>query len=168
MLLELAVLCVFPWAMAFGGAMDFFTMTIPNRVSIIMTAGFCLLAPFLGISLYGFVGHLLAGFLMLALGAFLFYRGIIGGGDAKLFAAGALWVGFDHLMLFMLYAALAGGLLTLAIVAYRYLSLPEWMSRQAWAVRLHDPAGGVPYGIALAAGALLTYPLMKWLPHTIV
>lgn len=168
MLLELAVLCVFPWAMAFGGAMDFFTMTIPNRVSIVMVVGFCLLAPFLGIGHYAFMGHLLAGFLMLALGALLFYRGIIGGGDAKLFAAGALWIGFDHLLLFMLYAALAGGVLTLGIVAYRYFSLPEWMSRQAWAVRLHNPAGGVPYGIALAAGAMLTYPLMKWLPHSIM
>ena len=168
MLLELAVLCVFPWAMAFGGAMDFFTMTIPNRVSIFMVVGFCVLAPFLGIGLNGFMWHLISGLLMLALGAFLFYRGIIGGGDAKLFAAGALWVGFDHLMLFTLYAALAGGVLTLAIVAYRYFTLPDWMSRQAWAARLHDPAGGVPYGIALAAGAMMTYPLMKWLPHTIV
>lgn len=167
MLLELAVLCVFPWAMAFGGAMDFFSMTIPNRVSIVMVAGFVVLAPFLGIGYYAFTGHVLAGLMMLALGAFLFYRGIIGGGDAKLFAAGALWVGFEHLLLFMLYAALAGGVLTLIIVAYRYFTLPDWMSRQAWATRLHDPAGGVPYGIALAAGGMLTYPLMTWLPHAI-
>ena len=162
MVVELAILCVFPWAMAFGGAMDLFTMTIPNRVSLLMLGGFALLFPFMGLGLDGFVSHVGAGAAMLVVGIIMFALGWLGGGDAKLFAAGALWIGFEHLLEFTFFMTLAGGVLTLAILLYR-TSLPHpWIIRQAWAMRLHDPKTGVPYGIAIAAAALAVYPLMPW------
>ena len=162
MVLELAVLCVFPWAMAFAGAMDLFTMTIPNRISAVMVAGFFLLAPFTGLGLDGFLGHLGAGAAMLAVGVFMFAMGWLGGGDAKLFAAGALWVGLDHLFEFAFYITFAGGILTMAVLVFRRGLPHPWLLRQPWAIRLHDPASGVPYGIAIAAAALAVYPAMPW------
>lgn len=142
--------------------MDLFTMTIPNRVSLLMIAGFLVLAPLMGLGLDGWISHLGAGAAMLIVGIVMFALGWLGGGDAKLFAAGALWVGFEHLLEFTFYITFAGGLLTLAILLFR-ASLPHpWILRQAWALRLHDPKTGVPYGIAIAAAALAVYPMMPW------
>lgn len=137
-------------------------MTIPNRVSLLMIAGFLVLAPLMGLGLDGWISHLGAGAAMLIVGIVMFALGWLGGGDAKLFAAGALWVGFEHLLEFTFYITFAGGLLTLAILLFR-ASLPHpWILRQAWALRLHDPKTGVPYGIAIAAAALAVYPMMPW------
>jgi prepilin peptidase CpaA len=93
-----------------------------------------------------------------------FARGWIGGGDAKLAAATALWFGFGHLLDYLLYASIFGGVLTLALLQFRNLPLPAVLTRQAWIKRLHDRAGGVPYGIALAAAALAVYPKTGWMP----
>jgi prepilin peptidase CpaA len=162
MVLELAVLCVFPWAMTFGGAMDLFSLTIPNRVSLLMTAGFLVLAPFMGLGLEGFLSHLGAGLAMLFVGIVMFALGWLGGGDAKLFAAGALWVGFEHLLEYTVYITIAGGLLTLGVLVYRGKLPHPWLVRLPWAMRLHDPKTGIPYGIAIAAAALVVYPSMPW------
>src|SRR5262249_52418386 len=52
---------------------------------------------------------LAAGCVVLVAAFSLFARGVIGGGDAKLAAATALWLGFDHLLPYLLYASLIGG-----------------------------------------------------------
>jgi prepilin peptidase CpaA len=88
----------------------------------------------------------------------LFARGLLGGGDAKLAAATALWLGFEHLPAYLLLAALLGGALTLAILQFRWLPLPMLVRRQSWAERLHRRNGGIPYGAALGGAALLVYP----------
>jgi prepilin peptidase CpaA len=106
---------------------------------------------------------LAAGFVVLAVCFVFFSRGWIGGGDAKLAAATALWLGWGHLYEYLLYASLLGGVLTLGIREFRKRSLPPALARQPWLVRLHEPAGGVPYGIALAAAALLVYPSTAWM-----
>jgi prepilin peptidase CpaA len=41
--------------------------------------------------------------------------------------------------------------------------LPQYLAAQQWVQRLHDKKGGVPYGIALAAAALLVYPDTLWM-----
>ena len=51
--------------------------------------------------------------------------GWIGGGDAKLAAATALWFGFDHLLDYLLYASLFGGALTLVLLQFRQWPLPS-------------------------------------------
>ena len=87
-----------------------------------------------------------------------FAQGWIGGGDAKLAAATALWFGFGHLLDYLVYASLFGGALTLLLIQFRHLPLPGLLARQHWILRLHEKGGGVPYGIALAAAALIVYP----------
>jgi prepilin peptidase CpaA len=104
--------------------------------------------------------HLLAGFTGLGLGFTLFALGYIGGGDAKFFAGIALWMGFADLMPYALLASVFGGFLTLALLMLRRWPLPAILLGQAWILKLHDARSGVPYGVALAAGAFIL------LPHT--
>ena len=81
--------------------------------------------------------------------------GWIGGGDAKLAAAAALWLGLSFTAEYMIVAAMFGGSLTIAIIRLRAGWLPALALRQQWLVRLHDPRSGVPYGLALSAAALV-------------
>ena len=150
--------------MALAASSDLLTMTISNRLSIALTAGFFLLTLITGMSLYAVGMHHAAAAVVLAVAFIFFAQGWIGGGDAKLVAATALWFGFDHLLDYLIYASLFGGALTLAILQFRKLPLPGVLARQAWILRLHDSAGGVPYGIALAAAALAVYPKTGWMP----
>jgi prepilin peptidase CpaA len=163
MFLDWAVLLIFPAAMAFAAAMDLFTMTIPNRVPLLLVAGFAVLAPFAGLDWTQIAAHAGVGAAALAVGLFCFARGWVGGGDAKLFAATALWFGHEHLFTYALAAAIVGGLLTMIVLFARMVPLPGVLARQSWLVRLHDAKQGVPYGIALASGALLVYPHTIWM-----
>src|SRR5690349_18049807 len=112
-------------------------MTISNRVSLALVAGFVLLALITGMSLHDAAWHLAAGALMLTMTFLFFWWGWIGGGDAKLAAATALWIGFDHLMDYALYASILGGALTLLLLQFRVWPLPTVLARQEWAQRLH-------------------------------
>ena len=107
--------------------------------------------------------HVGAAAAVLAVTFVFFARGWIGGGDAKLAAATALWLGFDHLLDYLLYASIFGGVLTLAMIRFRLMPLPQALAEQEWVKRLHRLDGGVPYGIALAAAALLIYPDTAWM-----
>jgi prepilin peptidase CpaA len=82
----------------------------------------------------------------------------IGGGDAKLAAATALWLGFGSLPEYLLISSLGGGLLTVGILHLRGVTLPPFALSWTWLSRLHDRKSGVPYGIALAGAALVVYP----------
>jgi len=163
MLSDAARLLLFPALMAFAASSDLFTMTISNRVTLILTAGFFALALYTGMNLETVMWHTAAALVVLAITFTFFACGWIGGGDAKLAAATALWLGFDHLMDYALYASIFGGILTIAMIRFRLMPLPERLAEQDWVKRLHKLDGGVPYGIALAAAALLIYPDTAWM-----
>jgi prepilin peptidase CpaA len=74
-----------------------------------------------------------------------------------------LWLGFDHLLPYLIYASLLGGALSVVLLQLRMAPLPDWLARKEWVQRLHDKDGGVPYGIALAAAALAVYPHTPWM-----
>ena len=163
MLEEAIRLVLFPALMAFAASSDLLTMTISNRLSIALIAGFALLALTTGMSVHDIGMHLAAGAVVLTIAFGCFSQGWIGGGDAKLAAATALWFGFDYLLQYLLYASIFGGVLTLLLIQFRLLPLPAVLARQQWILRLHEKGGGVPYGIALAAAALAVYPETGWL-----
>jgi len=156
-------LTLFPAMMAFAASSDLFTMTISNRVTLMLVGGFFALAAITGVDAAEMISHLSAGCVVLIAGFGLFARGIIGGGDAKLAAAAALWLGFDHLLPYLLYASLLGGALSVGLIWFRMAPLPDWLARHDWAQRLHGKDAGVPYGIALAAAALAVYPQTPWM-----
>jgi prepilin peptidase CpaA len=156
-------LLLFPALMAFAASSDLFTMTISNKVSLALAAGFLVLALAIGMSPAEIGLHAAAAGAVLVVAFVFFTRGWVGGGDAKLAAATSLWFGFDHLLQYLVDAALLGGVLTFLMINFRLLPLPVAMARWAWLARLHQKGAGVPYGIALAAAALLVYPETVWM-----
>jgi prepilin peptidase CpaA len=163
MLTEAIGLTLFPAMMAFAASSDLLTMTIANRVSLVLVGGFLILATLCGLSGADIASHFGAAGAVLAVAFVCFAFGWIGGGDAKLAAATALWLGFGHLFDYLVYASILGGALTLAIVQFRSLPMPHVLAGREWAERLHRHGGGVPYGIALAAAALVVYPQTEWM-----
>ena len=162
MILDIARLMLFPALMAFAAASDLFTMTISNRVSLALAAGFLVLAPMSGMSPYDMLMHAGAGAAVLVVGFGCFAMGWVGGGDAKIASAAALWFGFGHTMEFLLYASIFGGALTVLLMQFRQWPLPYGLAGQPWLLRLHDKQSRVPYAIALALGALVVYPETDW------
>jgi prepilin peptidase CpaA len=163
MILDIARLLLFPALMAFAAASDLLTMTISNRVSLALAAGFLVLALLSGMGFHDILSHLGAGAGVLTVAFACFAMGWIGGGDAKLAAAAALWFGFGHLMNYFVYASLFGGVLTLLLLQFRQWPLPYALCGQTWLLRLHAKDSGIPYGIALAIGALMIYPQTDWI-----
>jgi prepilin peptidase CpaA len=162
-----AVFAVFPVAMAYAAASDLLTMMISNKVTLVLVVAFVALAPFTGMDWQTFALHWAAGAAVLVVMFVCFSRGWVGGGDAKLASAIALWVGLSSTVELALLASLFGGALTMLLMAFRRTVVPVVIIRQPWVQRLHDSQRGVPYGIALAAAALATYPHTIWM-RTIV
>ena len=163
MILDIARLLLFPALMAFAAASDLFTMTISNRVSLVLAGAFLVLALASGMDAATLLAHLGAGALVLVLAFGCFAMGWVGGGDAKLASVAALWFGFTHLMTYLLYASVFGGMLTLLLLQFRQWPLPVALAGQSWLMRLHAKDSGIPYGIALAIGALMIYPETDWM-----
>ena len=124
MTLDIARLMLFPALMAFAAASDLFTMTISNRVSLALIAGFLALALLGGMGWHDMLMHIAAGALVLVVAFGCFAMGWVGGGDAKVVACVALWFGFDHLLEYLVYASLFGGALTLLLIQFRQWPLP--------------------------------------------
>jgi prepilin peptidase CpaA len=163
MILDIARLFLFPALMAFAAASDLLTMTISNRVSLLLTVGFLALALLSGMEFYDILSHFGAGITVLAMAFGCFAMGWVGGGDAKIAAAAALWFGFADVLNYLVYASLFGGALTLALLQFRQWPLPHALAGQAWLLKLHAKDSGIPYGIALAIGALVIYPETEWI-----
>lgn len=151
------LLLVFPAVMILAALSDLFTLTIPNRLSIILVAVFFPVAFLAGLPLEQVMMHLAAGAGVLLVGFILFSTGTLGGGDAKLLAAASLWVGYATMSDFLIYVALIGGALALFVLLYRRIP-DESLSGPAWALRLHDKGSGIPYGIAISGAALIAFP----------
>jgi prepilin peptidase CpaA len=157
------VLMAFPALVILGGICDLVSYRIPNAVSLALLAAF---APAAGLALAAGVGpatlglDLGVGAAALALGVALFAAGWIGGGDAKLLAAGALWIGWPGVETYLAVTGLAGGALALMLLAMRSAALrPLALAGPGWVAKLAEPGGGAPYGVAIAFGALAAFPL---------
>ncbi len=148
-------------ALVIGAAVrDLATFTIPNWISIALVLAFAPAALVAGVSLPAIGISFAVGLGMLVIGAAMFALGWIGGGDAKLMAAAAIWIGLRGLAPFAIYTALAGGLLALGLVALRSAWLrPLAAVGPGWTQRLATPGESAPYGVAIAAGALAAFAL---------
>lgn len=165
-MLEALIFVVFPFCMVYAAVSDTLSMTIANRVPLLLIAVFLIVAPLTGLA-WPLIGlHMLAGVLVLSLTFALFAMGGMGGGDAKLMAATAVWMGLNtQLVQYLVVSTVLGGVLTLAILAYRRSAVSSITSQNMFLRNFAQDAGGVPYGIALGIGGLATYPaspLMVW------
>ena len=137
---------------------DVTTMTIPNWISLALIGAFVPAALILQLPLPVIGLALGAGAACLAAGIAMFALRWIGGGDAKLFAACALWLGWGGLTPFIVYTGLAGGLLTFGLLAGRKAADIYALRGPPWIDRLLTQGGDIPYGVAIAAGALAAFP----------
>jgi prepilin peptidase CpaA len=158
MTLASLILLTFPAAMAFAAANDLFTMKIPNRVSLVLIGSFVAVALLTRMPWETFGMHVAVGFAVLAVAFALFSANILGGGDAKLIAAGAIWMGSGHVVEYIAYVTIFGGILALAVLGYRNFLPAGALPLPEWARRLHTTGGPIPYGIAIAAAGLALFP----------
>ncbi len=159
-MLTAAILVVFPLCMAIAGSSDLFTMQIPNRVSAILIAGFVVIAPLAGFTALQIGMHFMAAAVVFAVVFALFALNVMGGGDAKVLAASALWFGWNpSLVSYLVFVAFFGGLLTVMIVLLR--SKHDTILLTGLDRYIPGPlfeAKKIPYGIAIATGAFMAYP----------
>jgi prepilin peptidase CpaA len=154
---------VFAFTMVHAGLTDLTMMKIRNSLVLLFLLAFAVLAPLLGFDIYdiGWSVAVAAGVLLFTFTCFTF--GWIGGGDAKLAAVTALWFGVDHTPVYLVYTALLGGVLSLAILQLRAMTLPTFLQDNSWIVRLHSQGSGIPYGVAMASAALVVFPQTRWM-----
>ncbi|MDC7677123.1 A24 family peptidase [Asticcacaulis machinosus] len=152
-----AFMLIYPACLLWAAISDIRTMTISNRLCLILAGGFYPAALLLGLSLPLIGLHTLLAFGVLLAGMAMFAAGWMGGGDAKLMTAASLWLGLSATLPFVFYVAIAGGALTLLFLILRKVfKRTETMTE--WQKRLMTDKGGVPYGVAIFAGALLAAP----------
>lgn len=165
-MLEALIFVVFPFCMLFAAVSDMMSMTIANRVSVILIATFAAVAPFTGMGWADYGWHFAAAALVLSITFGLFAIGAMGGGDAKLLAATSLWMGLSmELMQYLVVSAVIGGLMTLLIIIYRGSPLSMLTGNNLFLRQFANDKVGIPYGVALGTGGLIVYPatpLMQW------
>lgn len=142
----LSFVAILTWA----AASDVFTRRITNETSIVIALTFVIYALSTGMPASKIALHFGCGLFTLACGFSLYARNVIGGGDAKLFSATSLWFGFGQLAPFFALTTLAGGILALTYLARAIVYAK--LSAEA-----QEP-NTIPYGAAIAAGALLVLP----------
>jgi prepilin peptidase CpaA len=136
MLLSLAAMLIV------AAVIDMRTFTISNRLNLTVALGAPVywmsiaLAPWPGIAV-----QLAASGIVFALLACAFYVGMMGGGDVKLAAALALWFPPAGTIKFLVFMSVAGGVLTLGILAWHRAQRREGRPQ-------------IPYGVAIAVGGL--------------
>ncbi len=156
---QLAFLSVFPALVIAAAVTDMASYTIPNRLNLALAAVYPMAALMLGRPPAEVGVGLAIGFAALIVAMGLFAAGWIGGGDAKLFAAVALWLGWPALASFVMATALVGGALALLLLNVRAAWLKPYLAgAPPWLARLATTGEAVPYGVAIAVGALVAFP----------
>ncbi len=162
---------VFPALVITAALRDVVSYTIPNWISVALIAAFPVAALAQGMALPAVGGAFGIGAVALVAGMAMFALGWIGGGDAKLFAAAALWLGWPAILTYLAVTGIAGGALAVGLLSLRSPILLPWvMNGPPWFARLAEPGENVPYGLAIAIGALAAFPasaLMQGIGHLI-
>lgn len=151
---------LFMWA----AVTDLRSYLIPNRICFAIVALYPVywLAGYVGGMPVSWSDGVLAAALVFALGFVFFSMGVVGGGDVKLATAVALWTGLNWLVMLALIVGIAGGILSIGIVAARAAAiyrLPSDVRAVAYPYGrfitfraiLRTPA---PYGAAISFGGL--------------
>lgn len=134
---------------------DIATFRIPNILPITAAAAFIPAVIAQDWLVSAMLWNVSAGVTVLLVCFALFMRGIIGGGDAKLLAAGALWTGWNALYAYIFFVAVIGGVFAVVILIYRRIPLPIVFARVGWLARLHSDPTHVPYGVAIGSGMIV-------------
>jgi prepilin peptidase CpaA len=159
MMVEAAIFTVFPLCLAVAAFSDILTMKIPNRVSVILALSFFVVAPLSGMDLATFGWSIVAALMVFFACFALFALNVMGGGDAKILSAAALWYGFSSdLVAFLGFTGIFGGVLAFFVLMIRANQNILLASPLPIPMHFFKDRAGIPYGVAIAAAAFSTYP----------
>jgi prepilin peptidase CpaA len=160
-----AAMIIFVFTMVYAALTDLLTKKIRNSLVLLFLLAYTVLAPLAGFAASEIVSSIFVALAVLLLAFALFALGLLGGGDAKLAAVTALWFGVDQTPSYLIYTTLAGGAFALAILLFRKLPLPDRWGNGSWVAQLHCKGSGMPYGVAMALGALAVFPATRWMTN---
>jgi prepilin peptidase CpaA len=161
------VLFIFPACLIVAAAFDVSSFRIPNWVPAVLAAAYLPTALIAGLPIDEIAEGLGLMVAFLVLGMALFALRWFGGGDAKLLAAAAPWVGLNHTFDYVIGVTLIGGLLALSLLFFRRVPLPGVVAEQPWILRLHSSEEGIPYGVALASAGVVLFPQTSLYLHMV-
>ena len=134
---------------------DVTSFKIPNRYVAVLLLGWAPTMLLTGAPTQTLAASALIAGVVLLVGFGMFAASLIGAGDVKLLAATTLWIAPRDVAAFVLVTAVVGGLLGLTLLRVRSLPLPSFAHRAGWLVQLHGRERVMPYGVAIAAAAML-------------
>lgn len=146
---RLAVLVGASGVLLWAAVSDIYTRRIPNHAVLALLGLFLAWVLATGGDRLG--SELLAGALALAVGYGFYAFNLMGGGDAKLFAATALFTGLAYLPAFALATVLTGGVMAIASLAVE----PRRATAMFTARGKGDTGRGIAYGVAISIGGVL-------------
>ncbi|MEO0397961.1 MAG: prepilin peptidase [Pseudomonadota bacterium] len=156
-MIALLFLSVFPAALVIAAATDLYDFKIPNWVSLTLVGAYACAGVFLGAPIAQMVEGALLGCAVLAVGFVLFAVRFFGGGDAKLLAAVAPWIGLAEFVNFLMAMALAGGALAIVLIAFRKTPPLPVYAHAGWLMRMHQNRHELPYAVAISCAGLMTF-----------
>lgn len=151
MIAQICVL-IFTFAVCLAAVWDLRSYTIPNSISIAVAMLWPVYAIAAGLGLEAMAYAGATGIGVLLVGMLGWSRGWIGGGDVKLFSAVALWAGPVGLIPLIVHTGIAGGALSLFWLSSKPL---RFLAVRAGLPVALTPPKHIPYGIAIAAAAVL-------------
>ncbi|MBX7248532.1 MAG: prepilin peptidase [Caulobacteraceae bacterium] len=157
-IVSLLILSLFPALVIVGALSDITTMTIPNWISLALIGLFFPVAFAAHLSVGEVAANVGVGVVALLIGMVMFALRWVGGGDAKMLAAAALWLGLPGVPSYLLWVTVSGGLFAVFLMQARAFGQPYALRAPAWVGKLLQPKGDIPYGVALCAGALAAFP----------
>ncbi len=148
---------IFALLLVAGAAEDSARLRISNFISLLILVGAIVAVAVAGPETRVWQNLVVFG-ILLALGTPLFAAGKLGGGDVKLLAASGLWFDLEGGVLMLVTVLLAGGVLALVVIALRTIG---WSEAARGRIQLLRPGAGVPYGVAIAVGTLITTAMLR-------
>jgi prepilin peptidase CpaA len=155
MIITIALFLVFTACMVMAAYKDAMTFTIPNWISLALIGAFIISIPFTWQGVSVLVEHLLVGLTFFAAGFALFAFGKLGGGDAKLMAATGLWWTWPDTIMYVFSTTISGLILAVVIILGRNF-IPVRLLTAPWTYKIFKEEKNMPYGLALAAGGIIT------------
>ncbi len=153
------LVAVFPAGAIAAALYDATTFTIPNRLTVALAVAFFPVAILLHMPVETIGACAAVGVLALIVGIGLFAMNWCGGGDAKMLAACALWLGAPAILPFLFAMSVVGGILALTLMGARKMMLGSFvLSGPPWLGRVLEPKEALPYGVAIAIGAMVAFP----------
>ena len=157
--IEAAIFVILPLCLAMAAFTDILTMKIPNRVSVVLAVSFFAVAPFSGMDLATFGWSIVAAVTVFAACFALFAFNVMGGGDAKILSAAALWYGFNmDLAAFLILTGFFGGMLAMVILFIRANQDVLLVTPLPIPMHIFKQRAGIPYGVAIGVAAFATFP----------